>query len=114
LLPPIAAARTDNQSRHVVRFARHSAPLAAHLVLSACVSSCEVDLPPGDQISLASTEDQLPFIYVYLTSGDIQQVSFSTTVSFGREPLTTIPTVREGDFRRRKVRLANVPFGGMR
>jgi len=114
ILLPIAGTTTDKQGWRVDQFARNSGPRAAHLVLSACVSSCEVDLPPGDQISLASTEDQLPFIYVYLTSGDIKQVSFSTTVSFGREPLTTIPTVREGDFRRRKVRIANVPFGGMR
>jgi len=114
ILLPIAGTTGENNGWRVEQIARNSGPRSAHLVLSACVTSCEVDLPPGEQIRLASTEDQLPFIYVYLTSGDIRALKISTTVSFGPEALTTIPVVNQSDFRRRKIRIANVPFGGMR
>ncbi|HYS54901.1 MAG TPA: hypothetical protein VER58_14180 [Thermoanaerobaculia bacterium] len=114
ILLPIAGTAGEKGGWRVDQFARNGGQRPAHLILSTCVASCEVDLPAGEQISLASADDQMPFIFAYLTNGDLKRLSFSTTVSFGSEMLTTIPTVQESDFRRRKIRIANVPFGGMR
>ena len=114
ILLPLAGTVGESDVWRVEQSVRNGGKSTAHLIASTCVLRCEFDLAPGQQMPFASTDKEMPFIIVYLARGSAKDLTFSTIVYRGDNPLVEIPAVHESAFQRRKTRIANVPFGGAR
>jgi hypothetical protein len=114
ILLPVAGTVGESDLWRVEQSVRNAGQSTVHLVASTCVSRCEFDLGPGQQMPLASADQEMPFIIIYVGRGSEKDLIFSTIVYRGDSPLVEIPAVHESAFQRRKIRIPNVPFGGAR
>jgi hypothetical protein len=98
-LPMILLPAADSAGQGV----RNDTPSAVHLILSTCATACEFDLAPGQQMPLASTDPEMPFIVVYAPRSAEKALTF-----------TGVAAVSEESFQRRKMRIENVSVAASR
>ena len=112
ILLPIAGTAGKTAGWRVDQHVRNAGRSAVHLVLSTCAERCEFDLAAGQTMALASADARMPFIIVYPMRGAGKDLIFSTVVSYAGNPVVAIPAIHENELWRRKIRIADVPFGG--
>jgi len=117
ILLPVAGTVGETRGWRVDQNVRNAGGSPVHLALNPCAERCEFDLAPGEQVPLASMDEQMPFMIVYPAAAEgsgAPQLIFTTIVSHDDTPLVEIPAVPESAFQRRKIRIPNVPFGGVK